>query len=189
MQNPVKCNVLYTVGVCPAYLFVAGSIILLQCLSMIHKAGTNLMNDEIWRLLPIKQMPNFGELENKSIMSNRWKRNKFTWHLLQQGIDLRWTFKNHTHLGQHWADFFQSLHMSICQEAWITQWKFLKKHLLHLMLLVSPNDKRYDSYLGTSVGLSPMKILFTSYYQIISFRNTVLSQKFEARFFLLLISC
>jgi len=42
---------------------------------------------------------------------------------------------------------------------------------------------------GTSVGPSQIKILCTSYYQNISFRNTVLSQKFEANFFLLLISC
>ena len=27
---------------------------------------------------------------------------------------------------QHWADIFQSLHMSICQEACIAQWKFWK---------------------------------------------------------------
>ena len=46
MQNPVKYNVLYTVGVCPTYLFVAGSIILLQCLSTIHKAGTNVKTFE-----------------------------------------------------------------------------------------------------------------------------------------------
>jgi len=45
------------------------------------------------------------------------------------------------------------------------------------------------AYLGTSVGPSQIKILCTSYYQYISFRNTVLSQKFQASFFLLLISC
>ena len=51
------------------------------------------------------------------------------------------------------------------------------------MFLVSPNDKGFYSYLGTSVGPSQMKILFKSYYQNIAFRNTVLSQKYEARFF------
>ena len=56
-RNPVKCNVKYTAGVCSPYLFVAGSIILLQCLSMIHKTGTNLRNDEIWRLLLLEQIP------------------------------------------------------------------------------------------------------------------------------------
>jgi len=162
------------------YLFVAGSTILLQCLSMIHKTGTNLRNDEIWRLLHLEQTPAFGKLDKINIMSNRWKRNKFPWHLLQQGYVWDELFENHTHLVQHWADFFQSLHMSICQKASITQWKFLKKHLLNFMFLVSPNDKRFYSYLGTSIGPSPMKILFTSYYQNISFRNTVLSQKFQA---------
>ena len=79
--------------------------------------------------------------------------------------------------------------MSFCQKAYIIQWKLLKKHLLNFMFLVSPNDKRLYQYLGTSVGPSQMKILFTSHYQNIAFRNTVLSQHFEARFFLLIISC
>jgi len=147
---------------------------------MIHKTGTNLRNDEIWRLLHLEQTPAFGELDKINIMSIRWKRNKFPWHLLQQGYVWDKLFENHTHLVQHWADFFHSLHMSICQKASITQWKLLKKHLINFMLLVSPNYKRFYSYLGTSVGPSPMKILFTSYYQNISFRNTVLSQKFQA---------
>jgi len=173
----------------PTYLFVACSIILLQCLSMIHKTGTNLRNDEIWRLHHLEQTPAFGELDKINIMSNRWNRNKSPWHLLQQGYVWDKHFENHTYLVQHWADFFQSLHMSICQKACITQWKLLKKHLLNFMSPVSPNDKRFYSYLGTSVGPTQMKILFTSYFQNISFRNTVLSQKFEARFFPLLISC
>jgi len=79
--------------------------------------------------------------------------------------------------------------MSICQEASITQCKLSKKHLLNFMSLVSPNDKRFYSYLGTSVGPPQMKILCTFYYQNISFRNIVLSQKFQASLFLLLISC
>jgi len=53
------------------------------------------------------------------------------------------------------------------------------------MFLFSPNG--FYSYLGTSVGPSQIKILFTSYYQNISFRNTVLSQKLQASFFLLII--
>ena len=56
-KNPVKCNVCFIAGVWPTYLFVAGSIILLQCLSMIHKTGANLRNDEIWRLLLLVQIP------------------------------------------------------------------------------------------------------------------------------------
>jgi len=65
----------------------------------------------------------------------------------------------------------------------------MKKHLLNFMFLVSPNDKRFYSYLGTSGGLSQMKIVFTSYYQNIAFRNNVLSQKFQASIFLSMISC
>ena len=136
----------------------------------------------------MEQIPTFGELDKINIMSNRWKRNKFTWNLWQQRLIWEKLFENHTHLVQHRVDFFQSLHMSICQKASITQWKLLKKHLLNFMLLVSRNDKRFYSYLGTSVGPSPMKILFTSYYQNISFRNTVLSHKFQESFFLIKIS-
>jgi len=44
---------------------------LLQCLSMIHKTGTNLRNDEILRLLLLEQIPTFGELDEMNIMSNR----------------------------------------------------------------------------------------------------------------------
>jgi len=53
------------------------------------------------------------------------------------------------------------------------------------MFLVSPHDKGFYWYLGTSVGPSQIKIVFTSYYQNIAFRNTVLSQKIQASFFLL----
>jgi len=156
---------------------------------MIHKTGTNLRNDEILRILPLEQIPTFGDLDKMNIMTNRWKRNKFTWHLLQQGIDLRETFwKSHV-LGAELSWFFPSLHMSICQKASISLWKLLKKHLLNFVFLVSPNVKRFYSHLGTSVGPSQMKILLTSYYQNISFRKTVLSQKFQASFFLLIISC
>ena len=73
-RNPVKYNVKYIAGLWPTYLFVAGSIILLQCLSMIHKTGTNLRNDEIWRLLHLEQIPTFGELDKRNIMSNCWKK-------------------------------------------------------------------------------------------------------------------
>jgi len=59
--------------------------------------------------------------------------------------------------------------MSIGQKASITQCKLSKKHLLNFMFLFSPNDKWFYSYLGTSVGPSQMKILFTSYYQNICF--------------------
>ena len=83
-RNPVKYNMFYTAGVWPTYLFVARSIILLQCLSMIHKSGTNLRNEEIWRLLLLEQIPTFVELDDKNTGPNHWKRNKFAWHMLQE---------------------------------------------------------------------------------------------------------
>ena len=69
-RNPVKCDVLYSAGVWPTYLFVAGSIILLQCLSMIHKTGTNHRNDGIGSLLLLEQIPTFGELDDKKTGPN-----------------------------------------------------------------------------------------------------------------------
>ena len=57
------------------------------------------------------------------------------------------------------------------------------------MFLVFPKDKWLYSYLGTSGDPSQMKILSISYYHNVSFRNTVLSQKFQAGFFFSLISC
>jgi len=77
--------------------------------------------------------------------------------------------------------------MPIRQKASITQGKLSKKYLLNFLSLVSPNDKWFYSYVGTSVDFSQMKIISPSYYQNISFRNTVLSQKFQASFFVLLI--
>ena len=71
-------------------------MILLQCLSMINKTGTDLRNDELWRLQLLEQIPTFGKLDKINTMSNRWKRHEFSWHLLQEEIDLRYTFwKSH----------------------------------------------------------------------------------------------
>ena len=68
----------------PTYLFAAGSINFLQCLSMIHKNGTNHRNDVTWSLLLLEQIPTFGELDDKNTGPNHWKRNNFTWNLLQK---------------------------------------------------------------------------------------------------------
>jgi len=73
--------------------------------------------------------------------------------------------------------------MPIRQKASFTLYKLWNKHVFNFMFLVSPNDEWFYSYLRTSVGPSQMKIICTSYYQNISFRNTVLSQKFQASFF------
>jgi len=163
------------------YLFVAGSIILLQFLSMIHKTGTNLRNDEILRLLLLEQIPTFGELDDKNTGPNHWKRNNFTWNLLQKCAVWHKALGYHTHLLQHC--FCMILEESNPSKKALLSMSF-GKCLLNFMFLVSPNDKRFYTYLGTSVGPSQIKILITSYYQNISFRNTVLSQKFQASFFL-----
>ena len=51
---------------------------------MLHKTGTNHRNEKIWRLLLLEQMSTFGELDDKNTGTNHWKRNKFTWHILQE---------------------------------------------------------------------------------------------------------
>ena len=84
-------------------------MISLQCLSMIHKTGTDLRNDELWRLHLLEQIPTFGELDKINTMSNRWKRHEFSWHLLQQGIDLRYTFWKSHALGAALSWFFSIL--------------------------------------------------------------------------------
>ena len=170
----------------PTYLFVALPIILLQCLLMIHKTVTNLRNDEIWRLLLLDQIPTFGELDDKNTGPNHWKRNNFSWNLLQKRAVWHKALGYHTHLLQYC--FCLILEQSNPYEKTFLSMSF-GKCPLNFLFLDSLNHKRFYSHFGTSVGPSQMKILFTSYYQNISFRNTVLSQKFEARFFLLLISC
>ena len=100
-RNPVKCDVLYTAGVWPTYLFAVGSIILLQCLSMIYKTGTNLRNDETWRLFLLEQIPSLGELDDKETGPNHWKRNNFTWNLLQKSAVWNKALGYRTHLVQH----------------------------------------------------------------------------------------
>ena len=97
------------------------------------------------------------------------------WKSQALGAALSWFFSILTHV-----NLSKSKHYSV---------KTFEKTSINFMFLVSPNDKRFYSYLGTSVGQSQMKILFTSYYQNIPFRNTVLSQKFQASFFLIMISC
>ena len=153
---------------------------------MIHKTGTNLRNYEIWRLLLLEQMPTFGELDDKNTGPNHWKRNNFTWNLLQKCAVWHNALGYHTHLLQYCVCLI--LEQSNPHKKGLLSMSFGKCQS-NFMSLVSPKDKKFYSYFETSVGPWQMKILFTSYYQNISFRNTVLSQKFEARLFLLLISC
>jgi len=127
-----------------------------------------------------------GELDEKNTGRNHWKRNNFTWNFLQKCAVWHKVLGYHTHFLQYC--FCLILEQSNPNKKALLSMSF-RKCPLNFMFLVSPNDKRFYSNLGTSVGLSQMKILFTSYYQNISFWNTVLSQKFEASWFLLLISC
>ena len=115
-----------------------------------------------------------------------WKRNISSWNLLQKRAVWYKALGYHTHLLQYC--FCLILEQSNPYKKALLSMSF-GKCPLNFMFLVSPNDERFYSYLGSSVGPSPMKILITSYYQNISFRNTVLSQKFEARFSLLIIFC
>jgi len=163
----------------PTCLHVAGSKKVLQCLATTNKSVIvfwirylPLLNWIKWTLCRI--------VENKISLPDICCSNGKIWEKI---------FENPTHLVPHWDDFVQSLHMSIRQKASITQCKLSKQHLFNFVFLVSPNDKWFYSYFESSVGPSQMKNLCTSYYQNISFRNTVLSKLFQASFILLLISC
>ena len=149
----------------------------------------NLVKSQEWwdmKITPFGADTYFGELDEKNTGRNHWKRNNFTWNLLEKRAVSHKALGYHTHLLQYC--FCQILEQSNpCEKALLSM--SFGKCPLNFMFLVSPNDKRFYSHLGTSVGPSQKNILFTSYYQNISFRNTVLSQKFEAHLFLLLISC
>ena len=188
-RNPVKYNVKYIAGLCSAYLFVAGSIILLQCLSMIQKPGANLTNDEIWRLLLLEQIPTFGELDKINIMSNRWKRNKFTWHLFQQGLDLRWTFWKSHALGAALSWFFSILtHVNLSKSKHYSVKTFektsIKFHVTRLprwqkVLLIFRN-------IGRSIAdENSFHFLLSKYFVSKHCSFTKISRNF----FLLIISC
>ena len=153
MQKSSETNVLYSAGVWPTYLFVAGSIILLQCLSMIHKTVTNLRNNEIWRLLLLEQIPTFGELDDKNTGPNHWKRNNFTWNLLQKcavwnktsGYD---TLGAALFLLDPWTK--QSV-----KEKHDSAWAWAKC-LINFTFLVSTNASWFNSFLRTASGYDRM---------------------------------
>ena len=135
-------------------------------------------SQEWWdmKITPLGTDTYFGELDDKNTGPNHWKRNNFTWNLLQKRAVCHKVSGYHTHLLQYC--FCLILEQSNPYKKALLSMSFGKSPL-NFSFLVSPNDKRFYSYLGTSVGPSPMKILFICYYQNISFRNTVLSQKFQ----------
>ena len=141
----------------PTNLFVAGSIILLQFLSMIHKTGTNQRNEKVWRLLLLEQMSTFGELNHKNTGPNHWNRNKFTWKLLQECAVWNKALGYHTlgaavFLLDPWTkQFVKNKHYSV--------WTSEKRP-------VSTNASWFHSYLRTPSGYQRMdKNCFNSHCQ------------------------
>jgi len=111
---------------------------------MIHKTGSNLSNEEIWRLLLLEQIPTFGELDHKNTAPNHWKRNKFTWHLLQKCAVWNKALEYHTHLVQQcfWSILEQS---NPSRNKHYLVWASEKR-------LVSTNASWYHSYWWTPSG-------------------------------------
>ena len=148
----------------PTYLFVAGSIILLQCLSMIHKTGTNLRNEEIWRLHLLMQILPFCELDDNHTGLNHWKRNTFTWHLLQKCAVWNKAHEYHTHVVQRC--FCSILEQSIPSKNKHYSVLNSEKPLLNVTFLVSTNASWFHSYLRTPSGYHRMvKNCFNSHCQ------------------------
>ena len=134
----------------PTSLFVAGSIILLQCLSMIQKTWTNHCNEEIWKLLLLVQIPTFGELDDKNTGANHWKRNKFTWNLLRKCAVWNEALEYHTHLVQQcFCSILEQSNPSKTEHysVWASE-----KRLLNFTFLVSTNASWFHSYLRTPSG-------------------------------------
>jgi len=52
------------------------------------------------KITPVGADPTFGELYDKNTGPNHWKRNKFTWHLLQKCAVWNGALEYHTHLVQ-----------------------------------------------------------------------------------------
>jgi len=122
----------------------------MQCLSMIHKTGTNLRNEEIWRLLLLEQILTFGVLYDKNTGPNHWKRNKFTWQLLQKCAVWNKALEYHTHL-------VQQCFCSILEQSNPSKTKYYsvwasKKRQSNFTFLVSTNVIWFHSYLRTPSG-------------------------------------
>ena len=139
MDNVIVC--------CRFYNFVA-------VLAMIHKTGTNHRNEKIWRLLLLEQMSTFGELDDKSTGTNHWKRNKLTWHILQECAVWNKALEYHTHLVQQCfcsileqSNPSKSKHYSV----WSSE-----KCLWNFTFLVSTNASWFHSYLRTPSGYHRM---------------------------------
>ena len=160
-RNPVKCDFLYTAGVWPTYLFVAGSIILLQCLSMINKLGQfiGMMAYEdysCWsRYLPLGNWMTrkLGRIIEKEIISPKFIPEKCS---LKSSFMISLTLGAACFLPDPWTK--QSL-----KEKHYSAWASAKCPL-NFMFLVSTNASWFLSPLRTPSGYHRMdKICFNSH--------------------------
>ena len=159
----------------PTYLFYSRFY---NFVAVLVNDSQNWDKSEKWwdmKITPFGADTYFGELDDKNTGPNHWKRNNFSLTLLQKCAVWHRVLGYHTHLLPYC--FCLILEQSNPYEKGLLSMSF-GKCPLNFMSLVFPNDKKFYSYFRTWVGPSQMKILFTSYYQNISFRNTVLSQKF-----------
>jgi len=108
-------------------------------------------SQEWWdmKITPLGTDTYFGELDDKNTGPNHWKRNNFTWNLLQKRAVCHKVSRYHTQLLQYC--FCLILEQSNPYKKALLSMSF-GKCALNLMFLVSPNDKRFYSYLGTSVS-------------------------------------
>ena len=108
-------------------------------------------SQEWWdmKITPFGTDSYFGELDDKNTGPNHWKRNNFTWNLLQKRAVCHKVSRYHTQLLQYC--FCLILEQSNPYKKALLSMSF-GKCALNLMFLVSPNDKRFYSYLGTSVS-------------------------------------
>ena len=149
---------------------------------MVHTTGTNLRNDEIWRLRMLEQIPTFGELVKISIMSNRWKRNKFTWHLLQQRIGLTSTvWKSHA-LGAALSWFFSILtHVNLSRSMHYSE-KIFEKTSIKFHVPSLPKWQKVLFILwnigGSITGEDSFKFLLSKHYPSKHCSFTKISIKF-----------
>ena len=131
---------------------------------MIHKTERNFRSEDIWRLFLLEQILTFCELCDNHTGLNHWKRNKFTWRLLQKCVVWNKAIEYHTHVVQQCFSSIleqsnpsRNKHYSV----WASE-----KPLLNFTFLVSTNARWFHSYLRTPSGFHRMeKIYFNSHCQ------------------------
>ena len=130
------------------------------------------------------QIPTFVELDKTNIMSSRWKGNKFTWRLLQQRIDLRKTFWKSHALGAALSWFFSILtHVNLSKSKHYSVKTFEKTSIKFHVPSLPKWQKVLLIFKNIGLFITDEKV-FNSLYQKIALWNNVLSQKFQARYFI-----